>query len=80
MFGSPRSGVVFADVAVCFPGIGFKAALSLFWPIPQNYRDARIAAAALALASQQSGRNCPGHARTCPCPRHPCCLNCANSS
>ena len=52
MFGSPRCGVVFAIVAICFPGIGFKAALWLSWPIPQNYLDAPIATAVLALASQ----------------------------
>ena len=49
---SACSGVVFAFVAISFPGIGFKAALSLFWPIPKNDLDARIAAAELALASQ----------------------------
>ncbi|MFL6716432.1 MAG: MFS transporter [Burkholderiaceae bacterium] len=49
MFVSARSGVVFAFAAICFAGIGFKAASSLFWPIPQNYLDARIAAAVLAL-------------------------------
>ncbi|MFL9926201.1 MFS transporter [Herbaspirillum lusitanum] len=50
MFVSARSsGPVLAFVAVCFAGIGFKAASSLFWPIPQAYLDARIAAAVLAL-------------------------------
>ncbi|HEX8789211.1 MAG TPA: MFS transporter, partial [Telluria sp.] len=36
-------------VAICFAAIGFKAASSLFWPIPQSYLDARIAAAVIAL-------------------------------
>ncbi|MBB5390737.1 MULTISPECIES: MFS transporter [unclassified Herbaspirillum] len=46
---SARSGPVVGFVAVCFAGIGFKAASSLFWPIPQGYLDGRIAAAVLAL-------------------------------
>jgi sugar phosphate permease len=46
---SAQSGPVPGFVAVCFAGIGFKAASSLFWPIPQGYLDARIAAAVLAL-------------------------------
>lgn len=46
---SAFSGPVIGFVAVCFAGIGFKAASSLFWPIPQAYLDARIAAAVLAL-------------------------------
>ncbi|WP_040501478.1 MFS transporter [Herbaspirillum sp. YR522] len=46
---SAFSGPVVGFVAVCFAGIGFKAASSLFWPIPQGYLDARIAAAVLAL-------------------------------
>ncbi|BEV14200.1 MFS transporter [Herbaspirillum sp. DW155] len=46
---SASSGPVIGFVAVCFAGIGFKAASSLFWPIPQAYLDARIAAAVLAL-------------------------------
>ncbi|MCA1324906.1 MFS transporter [Herbaspirillum sp. alder98] len=46
---SASSGPVVGFVAVCFAGIGFKAASSLFWPIPQGYLDARIAAAVLAL-------------------------------
>lgn len=36
-------------LALCFAAVGFKAASSLFWPIPQAYLDARIAAPALAL-------------------------------
>ena len=34
---------------MCFAAIGFKAASALFWPIPQGYLDARIAAAVIAL-------------------------------
>ena len=49
MFLSTQGGPVFGFVAVCFAAIGFKAASSLFWPIPQAYLDARIAAAVLAL-------------------------------
>jgi len=46
---SASTGPVVGFVAVCFAGIGFKAASSLFWPIAQGYLDARIAAAVLAL-------------------------------
>jgi MFS family permease len=49
MFMSTAGGPVFAFIAICFAAIGFKAASSLFWPIPQSYLDARIAAAVLAL-------------------------------
>jgi len=49
MYLSTVAGPVFAFVAICFAGIGFKAASSLFWPIPQGYLDARIAAAVIAL-------------------------------
>ncbi|QJD92414.1 MFS transporter [Duganella dendranthematis] len=49
MFASTTVGPVFAFVAICFAGIGFKAASSLFWPIPQGYLDSRIAAAVIAL-------------------------------
>lgn len=49
MFASTTGGPVFAFVAVCFAAIGFKAASSLFWPIPQGYLDARIAAGVIAL-------------------------------
>ncbi|OLF52883.1 MFS transporter [Pseudomonas chlororaphis] len=49
MFLSTTGGPVFAFVAVCFAAIGFKSASSLFWPIPQAYLDARIAAAVIAL-------------------------------
>jgi hypothetical protein len=49
MFMSTTGGPVFAFVAVCFAAIGFKSASSLFWPIPQGYLDARIAAAVIAL-------------------------------
>ncbi|WAH60549.1 MFS transporter [Pseudomonas silvicola] len=49
MFLSTTGGPIFAFVAVCFAAIGFKSASSLFWPIPQGYLDARIAAAVIAL-------------------------------
>jgi MFS family permease len=49
MFMSATGGTVFAFVAICFAAIGFKAASSLFWPIPQAYLDTRIAAAVIAL-------------------------------
>jgi sugar phosphate permease len=49
MFASTVAGPVFAFVAICFAGIGFKAASSLFWPIPQGYLDSRIAAGVIAL-------------------------------
>jgi cyanate permease len=49
MFASTIGGPVLAFVAICFAGIGFKAASSLFWPIPQGYLDSRIAAGVIAL-------------------------------
>jgi MFS family permease len=49
MFMSTTGGPVFAYIAICFAAIGFKSASSSFWPIPQAYLDARIAAAVLAL-------------------------------
>jgi cyanate permease len=49
MFMSTYGGPVFAFVAICFAAIGFKAASALFWPIPQGYLDARVAAAVIAL-------------------------------
>jgi len=49
MYASTTGGPVFAFVAICFAGIGFKAASSLFWPIPQGYLDSRIAAGVIAL-------------------------------
>jgi MFS family permease len=49
MFASTVAGPVFAFVAICFAGIGFKAASSLFWPIPQGYLDSSIAAGVIAL-------------------------------
>ncbi|QUE91984.1 MFS transporter [Pseudomonas sp. SCA2728.1_7] len=49
MFMSTTGGPIFAFVAICFAAIGFKAASALFWPIPQSYLDARIAAAVIAL-------------------------------
>jgi MFS family permease len=35
--------------AICFAALGFKSAASLFWPIPQQNLDPRIAAAGIAL-------------------------------
>ncbi|WP_434140841.1 MFS transporter (plasmid) [Pseudomonas luteola] len=49
LFASTMGGTVFAFLAICFAAIGFKAASSLFWPIPQSYLDARISAAVIAL-------------------------------
>ena len=49
MFMSTTGGPVFAFVAICFAALGFKSASSLFWPIPQGYLDARIAAVVIAL-------------------------------
>lgn len=49
MFMSTTGGPIFAFIAICFAAIGFKAASALFWPIPQGYLDARIAAAVIAL-------------------------------
>ena len=40
---------LFAYLAICFAAVGFKAASSLFWPLPQNFLDQRIAAAVIAL-------------------------------
>ncbi|TQK11931.1 MFS transporter [Herbaspirillum sp. SJZ107] len=50
MFASASTAnPVYGFVAICFAAIGFKAASSLFWPIPQSYLDVRIAAAVIAL-------------------------------
>ena len=49
MFMSTAGGPVLAFVAICFAALGFKSASSLFWPIPQAYLDARIAAGVIAL-------------------------------
>ena len=49
MFMSTTGGPIFAFIAICFAAIGFKSASALFWPIPQGYLDARIAAAVIAL-------------------------------
>jgi MFS family permease len=50
MFASASStSAVFGFVAICFAAIGLKAASAMFWPIPQSYLDARIAAAVIAL-------------------------------
>ncbi|WP_250454184.1 MFS transporter [Caballeronia sp. ATUFL_M2_KS44] len=49
MYAAGTGSAVFSFIAICFAAIGFKAASSLFWPIPQGYLDARIAAPVLAL-------------------------------
>ena len=49
MFLSTTGGPIFAFIAICFAAIGFKSASALFWPTPQAYLDARIAAAVIAL-------------------------------
>jgi sugar phosphate permease len=49
MFLSTLGSPTFAFVSVCFAALGFKAASSLFWPIPQNSLPPQIAAPALAL-------------------------------
>jgi nitrate/nitrite transporter NarK len=49
MFASTFGNSVYAFVSICFAAVGFKAASSLFWPLPQGYLDARIAAGVIAL-------------------------------
>lgn len=49
--GSP----IVCFVAICFASIGFKAASSLFWPMPQAYLDKRIAAGVIALINSVGG-------------------------
>jgi MFS family permease len=49
LFASTSADPVFSFVAICFSAVGFKAAASLFWPIPQGYLDARVAAGVIAL-------------------------------
>ncbi|MDR5777854.1 MFS transporter [Caballeronia sp. LZ065] len=49
LFASTTGNAVLSFVAICFSAIGFKAASSLFWPIPQGYLDARVAAGVIAL-------------------------------
>lgn len=49
LFASTSANPVFSFVAICFSAVGFKAAASLFWPIPQGYLDARVAAGVIAL-------------------------------
>jgi MFS family permease len=49
LFASTSANPVFSFIAICFSAIGFKAAASLFWPIPQGYLDARVAAGVIAL-------------------------------
>ena len=56
MFLSTLGSPTFAFVAVCFAALGFKAASSLFWPIPQNSLPPQIAAPALALINSLGNR------------------------
>jgi MFS family permease len=49
LFVSTSGNPVLSFVAICFSAIGFKAAAALFWPIPQGYLDARVAAGVIAL-------------------------------
>ncbi len=49
LFASTTGKAILLLVAICFSAIGFKAASSLFWPIPQGYLDARVAAGVIAL-------------------------------
>jgi MFS family permease len=49
MYAAGTGSAAFSFIAICFAAIGFKAASSLFWPIPQGYLDARIAAPVIAL-------------------------------
>ncbi|GAB7524007.1 MFS transporter [Paraburkholderia sp. 2C] len=49
LFASTKGGPVFAFVGICISALGFKAAASLFWPIPQDYLDVKIAAGVIAL-------------------------------
>ncbi|MBD1550458.1 MFS transporter [Pseudomonas typographi] len=49
LFVSTLGGPLFGFIATCFAAIGFKSATAMFWPIPQRYLDARIAAGILAL-------------------------------
>jgi len=51
MWIATAGGPLTAYAGICFAALGFKAASSLFWPIPQGYLDARIAAAAIALVN-----------------------------
>jgi nitrate/nitrite transporter NarK len=51
MMLSTTGGPITMFVSICFAAIGFKAASSLFWPIPQSYLDARIAAPIIALVN-----------------------------
>lgn len=40
---------IVAFLSICVAAVGFKGAQSLFWPIPQQYLDKRIAASVIAL-------------------------------
>lgn len=49
LFASASGSPMSSFIAICFAAIGFKAASSLFWPIPQGYLDARVAGGVIAL-------------------------------
>ncbi|HHX4059851.1 MAG: MFS transporter [Burkholderia contaminans] len=49
LFASTSHDPVWSFASICFAALGFKAASSLFWPIPQGYLDTRVAAAVIAL-------------------------------
>ena len=49
MLVAGHSAPAVAFGAICFAALGFKSAASLFWPIPQQNLDPRIAAAGIAL-------------------------------
>jgi nitrate/nitrite transporter NarK len=49
LFASTSANPVLSFVAICFAALGFKAAASLFWPLPQGYLDSRVAAGVIAL-------------------------------
>ena len=51
MVVATTGGPLVAYLAICFAALGFKAAASLFWPLPQGYLDRRIAAAGIALVN-----------------------------
>jgi len=49
LFASASASPMASFIAICFAAIGFKAASSLFWPIPQAYLDVRVAGGVIAL-------------------------------
>ena len=48
LFASTSRDPVWSFASICFAALGFKAASSLFWPIPQGI-STRVAAAVIAL-------------------------------